>query len=151
MPLDTLIFVDTNIFLDLYRVRSGGDANLELLSHLDTIPQKLIVTDQVEMEFKRNRQHIVKTAIDGLKPIQAANISVPSFLTESQPGKMLNKHRADFNDQQAKLKGRLERALADPAQHDPVYQIAQRLFTSDVACRLCREDEAKYELSLIHI
>lgn len=146
MALNTLIFVDTNILLDLYRVRSGGDANLELLRHLETNQEKLIVTDQVEMEFKRNRQQIVKAAIDNLKPIQAASYPIPSFLTESQPGKMLDKNRADFNEQQAKLKARLERALAHPAQHDPVYQIAQRIFTSDSACRLGRENEAKYEV-----
>lgn len=52
MALNTLIFVDTNILLDLYRVRSGGDANLELLRHLETNQEKLIVTDQVEMEFR---------------------------------------------------------------------------------------------------
>lgn len=145
MGLNTLIFVDTNIFLDLYRSGTGGDANLALLKHLDANHEKLIVTDQVEMEFKRNRQHIVKGAIDSLK-VQPKTSTIPSFLTESQAQKMVDRHRAEFNKQIAKLQLRLQRALYQPAQNDPVYQIAQRLFTSEAACRLCRDDDAKYEV-----
>jgi hypothetical protein len=145
MPLSTLIFLDTNIFLDLYRVR-GGDSNVGLLAHIDQHHEKIITTDQVEMEFKKNREFELKTAIDALKPLKLDAYPVPPILGDSQPSKMLKKHATDFNEQLKRIRSRLERALRDPVQHDYVYQIAQRLFTSDSACRLTREHEAKEEV-----
>jgi predicted nucleic acid-binding protein len=46
-----LLFIDANILLDFYRART--DAALSLLKHLETISHKIIVTYQLEMEFKK--------------------------------------------------------------------------------------------------
>ena len=50
----THLFVDTNVWLDFYR--SSNDAGLSLLKHLQSISPQIIVTDQVEMEFRKHRQ-----------------------------------------------------------------------------------------------
>ena len=50
-----LIFIDTNILLDFYRVR-GPKEDLSILRHIDNNLDRFITTDQVEMEFKKNRQ-----------------------------------------------------------------------------------------------
>lgn len=97
------------------------------------------------MEFKHNRQQIVRAAITSLK-IQPKDYSIPSFLADSQAQKMLDRHRADFNNQITKIQKRLERALTHPTQNDPVYQVAQRMFTSDLASRLDRDDDVKYKI-----
>jgi len=49
-----LVFVDTNILLDFYRVR-GRDTSLSILDHLDNNKDRFIVTNQVEMKFKKHR------------------------------------------------------------------------------------------------
>ena len=59
--LDALIFVDTNIYLDFYRVR-GRDAGLSVLAQLGNYLDRLIVTSQVEMEFMKNRQAAILEA-----------------------------------------------------------------------------------------
>ena len=48
--MNTLLFIDTNILLDFYRVRSR-DAGFSTLRHLDQNHERLITTGQVEMEF----------------------------------------------------------------------------------------------------
>jgi hypothetical protein len=50
----TLIFIDTNILLDFYRVR-GREGDLSILDHIDENHDLIITTSQVEMEFKKNR------------------------------------------------------------------------------------------------
>lgn len=60
-----LIFIDTNIFLDFYRVES--EASLSLLRHVESVPEGLITTDQVEMEFPHNHQRVISIALQSLK------------------------------------------------------------------------------------
>lgn len=50
-----LVFIDTNIFLDLYRLGSGQGA-LRQLDLLNQVKDKIITTYQVEMEYKKHRQ-----------------------------------------------------------------------------------------------
>jgi len=56
------LFIDTNIWLDFYRSR-GADLSLKLLDHVRSISDKLIVTYQIEMEFKKNRQAAILESI----------------------------------------------------------------------------------------
>ncbi|WP_176440200.1 PIN domain-containing protein [Boseongicola aestuarii] len=48
-----LVFVDTNILLDFYRFR--GASALKQLKALEQNRAKLIVTEQVQMEFLKHR------------------------------------------------------------------------------------------------
>lgn len=59
--LDALIFIDTNIFLDFYRIRKS-DISLKYLSEIETHKEILILTNQVEMEFRKNRQTVILEA-----------------------------------------------------------------------------------------
>ena len=52
---EALIFIDTNIFLDFYRMRVRGE-NVDWLKKIDDNIERMISTDQVEMEFKKHRQ-----------------------------------------------------------------------------------------------
>lgn len=54
MAIKNLRFVDTNIWLDFYRARK--DAGLALLAHAEAVADRIIVTYQLETEFKKNRQ-----------------------------------------------------------------------------------------------
>jgi hypothetical protein len=47
--MSKLLFIDTNIYLDFYRIRS--EIKTPFLAHLEAIKEWLITTDQVEMEF----------------------------------------------------------------------------------------------------
>src|SRR5689334_14258966 len=74
-----LIFVDTNILLDFYRCRS--EAGLSLLEHIEKIRDRVIMTYQVEMEFKKNRQEALQETIKSLKV--PGGISIPCLFRDS--------------------------------------------------------------------
>jgi hypothetical protein len=52
ISMDALLFIDTNIFLDFYRVRGGGEG-LSLLQRVEEHHDRIITGDQVEMEYNR--------------------------------------------------------------------------------------------------
>ena len=61
MAIQNLLFIDTNIRLDFYRVRN--ETGLKLLAHTERLSDRLIVTYQLEGEFKRNRQAAILEGI----------------------------------------------------------------------------------------
>jgi hypothetical protein len=60
-----LLFIDTNIWLDFYRARN--ETGLALLEHAEAVAEKIIVTFQLESEFKRNRQTVILESMQELK------------------------------------------------------------------------------------
>jgi hypothetical protein len=124
MAVHNLLFVDTNIWLDFYRVRN--ETGLKLLQHVEAIADKLIVTYQLESEFKKNRQAAI---VEGMQELKAPpQISRPGIFSDAQATKIMARNLKDAEKRVKNLKTRLVRALEDPALHDPVYKVCQRLF-----------------------
>src|SRR5262245_46517114 len=105
----TLLFIDTNIWLDFYR--SNNDAGLSLLRRLKDISKHIIVTDQNEMEFNKNRQEEIFSSAKNLKAPQ--DISIPAFLT-SDESQSLEKPLKEAQDLVEKIKKHLPDRLKDP-------------------------------------
>src|ERR1044071_488878 len=101
----SLVFVDTNIFLDFYRVRSR-EVGMSILRHIDDNHPHLIMTGQVEMEFQKNRQAVILESHRGIKPADGSP-SIPSILAESKQSRALRRTQKDMQDLSAKLRKRL--------------------------------------------
>jgi RNase H-fold protein (predicted Holliday junction resolvase) len=136
--MNYLVFIDTNILLDFYRIRSK-DLNESLLSHIDKNHDKIITTMQVEMEFKKNRQQVILESINRIKQPDWSGITPPAFLSTAQPVKTIKRNREELEQQLKKLKKRLEVVLGNPGQNDPVYQTSQRLFKNSSKLNLNRD------------
>lgn len=134
-----LLFVDTNIWLDFYRART--EAGVGLLDHLDTIQDKLIITYQVEMEFKKHRQAAI---LEGFKALKGPD-AVPrlGLFSDAKSTRSLQRDIANAERRVNDLKDRLRRALAKPASHDPVYQVFQRCYHKSDHLALTRDSEEK--------
>lgn len=143
--MDALIFIDTNIFLDFYRYPQGS-AVLPILSHLDTNHDKIITGNQVEMEFKKNRQKVILDSIGLMKGPQWETFKVPVILSETQPAEAISKNREEIAKQSKKLQKRIEAVLREPAHNDIVYQTVQRLFRNDSSLNLTREDKIRFSI-----
>jgi hypothetical protein len=124
MPIKNLLFVDTNILLDFYRARN--ETGLQLLGRVAKLSDRLIVTYQLEMEFKKNRQAAILESIVGLGI--SLNISRPGVFSDSKATKAISRNLKEAEKHAHSLKNRLIRALEHPTKHDPVYKICQRLF-----------------------
>ncbi len=68
--LDTLLFVDTNILLDFYRIRKS-DVSTKYLEQLEACKDRLIIGSQVEMEYKKHRQGVI---VESLKNFTSVDV-----------------------------------------------------------------------------
>jgi hypothetical protein len=134
--IQKLLFVDTNIWLDFYRARN--DAGLALLTHAEAIASQIIVTYQLETEFKKNRQTAI---LEGMQELKApSGILRPGIFSDAKATKVLNKSLKEAEKRVKSLKGRLAKVLENPATHDPVYQSCQRIFHKEDHLVLTRKD-----------
>jgi hypothetical protein len=137
--MSSLLFIDTNIYLDFYRF--SNDVSLSLLKRVDDNRNIVITTEQVEMEFKKNRQGEILKALAEIKPQNSAQLNVPSFLKESKYKGTSKRLIKEWDNFATKLILRTEKLLESPGRYDPVYKILQRLFKEKGACHLTCEGE----------
>jgi len=135
-----LIFIDTNIWLDFYRARN--ETGLALLSHVEAVANKVIVTYQLESEFKRNRQKVILESIQELKA--PGQVPRPGIFSDAKASEILSKSLREADKRVRTLKARLKKVIANPAAHDPVYQACQRVFHKDDSLVLTRENELRH-------
>ena len=143
--MSTLIFIDTNIYLDFYRVR-GTDATLSILKHFDENHDRIITTSEVEMEYKKNRQRVIIESLSNLKPQDSSNLIVPAFLRESKRNRSIIKRQKSLSSQIQKLKDRTAKLIESPGRNDPVYMTLQRLFKAKGDCHLTRNDKVRFQI-----
>jgi hypothetical protein len=137
--LKKLLFVDTNIWLDFYRTRN--EAGLALLKHVEAVSNKIIVTYQLESEYKKNRQAAILEGMQELKP--PGQIPRPGIFSDAKSTQVLNKSLKEAEKRVKDLKSRLTKALENPSGNDPVYQACQRIFHKTDSLVLSRENPAK--------
>mgnify|MGYP000895662078 CR=1 FL=1 len=141
---DPLLFIDTNIILDFYRVRNGS-VRVEFLDQIEQNYRSIILTSQVEMEYKKHRQKVI---IDSLKELKTdiGNSSIAPILNNSQPATMMNRKIKEYKEQYRLLKGRISAILNDPSKNDMVYQTMNRVFKKDWDFHQNRTDEERYRI-----
>jgi predicted nucleic acid-binding protein len=138
---NALIFVDTNIFLDFYRAYK--DVSLSLLRHIENNHDRFITTNQVEMEYKKNRQRVI---VDSLSRFRTPNwdaLTVPSFLTETQASKTIEKNKKDIVRQQGTLRKRIDKVLRHPSRNDDIYKVLQKVFLNTGPYNLTRKKKIR--------
>lgn len=120
-------FIDTNIFLDLYR--ANNETSLELLQRICASPSKYITTDQVEMEFLSNRQTVISASLSQINSTYP-NVAIPSFLKSSKHSSDLTENRQAFEKVVKSVRIEVEKLLSEPAANDPVYKLALQFFSN---------------------
>jgi predicted nucleic acid-binding protein len=143
--MDAIIFIDTNIFLDFYRIRSS-DISLSYLDLIDKNHDKIITGNQIEMEFKKNRQKIILESIAKIKTPNWESLTPPAILSEAKPSDVIKKKKLEIAKQQKKLRDRILKILKNPATHDPVYKTLQRLFKNNSNLNLNREKKIRFTI-----
>lgn len=140
--ISKLLFVDTNIWLDFYRARN--EAGLKLLRHLEALSDKIIVTYQLEMEYKKHRQDAI---IEGMESLKApSNITRPGILSDASAVKSLKTAIKNAEDRVKKLRQTYSKVLKKPSSHDPVYQAVQRIFHKSDPLVLHLDDTIRHKI-----
>ena len=140
-----LIFVDTNIFLDFYRL-GGGSSKLTLLDVLLRHADLLITGSQIEMEFKKNRQVTIRSFIKNNTAPDFSQIKVPAFLADASISKTLSQQTDSIKKTYKKIQANLSQVLHNPSEKDPVYVKAQKIFKTSSPLNLNRTNELRFEI-----
>jgi hypothetical protein len=119
--LDTLLFVDTNVLLDFYRIRKTN-ISLKYLERLEACKDRLIIGSQVEMEYKKNRQRVIVEALTNFGIPDWGKLSAPALVADLTAMKMIDKKKKEISKQRDKVHDKIQNILSDPIQHDPVYK-----------------------------
>lgn len=143
--LDALIFIDTNIFLDFYRIRKS-DTSLKYLNLIDKHKDKIITTSQVEMEFKKNRQNVLLEGIGKLKIIDGGEVSIPTILSQTKAAQLVGKKKKEILQQQTRLKNKIDKIFKNPNFNDPVYKSLQKLFKTKSDLNLDRSNKDRLKI-----
>jgi len=141
---NTLIFIDTNIFLDFYRIQ--GESRLSMLEHISRNSDIIITSNQVQMEFKKNRQ---KVMVDSWKQLQTPNwsgLTAPAFLADTQLAKAIIKNSRYLEDQHKRLKNQLSVNLKNPSKYDKVFKAMEKLFDNNGPYNLTRNKSIRYKI-----
>ncbi|EHA6961140.1 DUF4935 domain-containing protein, partial [Vibrio parahaemolyticus] len=102
LKLDALIFIDTNILLDFYRIRRS-DISMEYLNRLEDCKDRLILGSQVEMEYKKNRQKVILETLNRYSKPDWNKLTPPTLLAASQAAQQIEKHKKQIETQQKKI------------------------------------------------
>src|SRR5262245_6200237 len=119
-----LLFVDTNIWLDFYRVRN--DVALSLLDDLMKVSPSIIVTHQSAVEFKANRLVALREGFASLS--SPPPIASPGFFSNAKAVAGIKSHLKEVEARVQKLRQQLLKAVARPTVSDPVFKTFQRIF-----------------------
>ncbi len=143
--LDALIFIDTNIFLDFYRIRSSN-ISMKYLEQIENHLDLIITSSQVEMEFKKNRQSVILESIIEINKIGTTTGNIPAILSDLKVVEMIAKSRKEIKQRQKKLKDKIEKILKNPKYNDPVYKSLQKLFLHKSDIILNRENKTRFTI-----
>lgn len=122
-----LLFVDTNVFLDLYRSEQSASA-ADILEHLGAVQDQLIWTEQVAMEWAKNRQESVRSVLNALQQPGWERLQIPGVFARSEAHQSIRKAKAAVAQNVKSLQRQLEKVLTDPSNYDDVYVWLMQLF-----------------------
>ena len=143
--LDALIFVDTNILLDFYRIRQS-DISLEYLKRLEDCKNRLIIGSQIEMEYKKNRQRAILESLNRYAEPDWGKLTPPALVASMQAAKTIEKKKKEISTQQKKISEKIIKILHNPSANDPVYQSLQRIFGNNSPYNLNRSDKHRFAI-----
>lgn len=138
----TYIFVDTNIFLDFYR--GNNEATLGLLEKLRSVKESIISTYQVEMEFKNNRQKVIKETLSSIS--FEPKVSLPAVFRDSATGKSLANLKGDAKKKLGIVKRRFLKLLKNPKSTDNVFQALEDIFHNPSSHVLTRNMDVRHSV-----
>jgi PIN domain len=141
--VNPLIFVDANILLDFYGA-PFGNAGLTLLQRINNHHDVIITGDQVEMEFKKNRQRVIRESF-GKVIVSSAQVTLPAFLVGSPEEKELKRLQTEMDAQANAIKDSVKAMLRDPTS-DPVYDVVEALVRADTPFSLSRKKPERTEI-----
>ncbi len=117
------ILIDTNIYLDFYRASHHNDSIFELLERNF---ESIIITDQIVMEFDRNREKILLDLKLRFSNESKIDQFSSLFLLTKKEFNALSKAQSTYNKERRALIEIINKAITEPST-DSVYVFFNKL------------------------
>jgi len=105
------------------------DVSLGILKRINKYYGDIITTDQVCMEFLKNRQVAILDALNQMKALPAFR-EIPGFLHAESIVETLIKGQNEVSGLIQDLKEKVQETLKKPGDADPVFAVADGLFAN---------------------
>lgn len=106
------LFVDTNVFLDFFRLSSGDLEEVRKIARLEAHGHvNLLISDVVVDEFKRNRESVIAAALAQFKK-SSCELNRPNIIRAYAESDGLEEIQRNFRSTQKSLCERVEREAA---------------------------------------
>jgi hypothetical protein len=132
-----LIFIDTNKLLDFYR--QGGKSAFGLVDILLSQRDRVILTEQVWVEFRKHRQKLMDELWHKVEVAKSSTDPLPAAFKEYKHSKFLQDD-VIFDKAKDQIKREIEDLIWKPDE-DPVYDRLMQLYRSESALHLRRTSE----------
>ncbi len=130
--LDALIFIDTNILLGFYKIT--GNNETEFLNIINDNIKHFIITEQVEMEFFKNRSNVLDGMLKNFKKPDTNNLNLPQFFRKEY-GECIKKYKTYINKKFKKINDSLIanfKLIKDsPEENDGVFKNLIKIFENN--------------------
>src|SRR5262249_19697991 len=113
-----LLFVDANVFLDFYRF--PGKSAKRTLEAVNRHKKSLITTEQIWMEFLKNRQNVINNSLEAM---QTKFPCLPAIAQDIEGTHQWQDHTQKMTKMLDKLRTHIESMLREPSQNDPIYNL----------------------------
>lgn len=140
-----LIFIDTNILLDFYRIRGDG-SSLSILDKINNNHDIIITGSQIEMEYKKNRQRAILESLGQLKSPDTGKLTEPAFIEKSKYVQAIKKRKDEIKKHTKNLTEKVEKILRNPSGNDDVYKSLQKLFKFKSDYNLSRTNKERFKI-----
>ena len=137
-----LVFVDTNILLDFYRLR--GSSALRQLKVLERHKDLIITSDQVRMEYLKHRQRVIIETLSEIK--KPATQKLPPIFADYTPAKMMKKHIENSEKKHKEVMSKAQNIIVDPSHHDEVFKHLNRIFETNTIRNLNESKKVRFEI-----
>jgi PIN domain len=138
-----LVFIDTNKWLRFYMGLREEQA-VEILQSTEANASRLIMTEQVHVEFLKHRQQHLVEAIAKLTAAGAEAVLPPPVLRT--PQSQVDKKLGDLQKAVAAERKHIEAILLKPRTHDAVFRLVTTLAESGGPLVLSRQSDQWAEL-----
>lgn len=126
----TLLFIDTNILLDFYRAPQS-DLSLEVFDSLLEHPDHLIISDQVRIEFQRNRNQTIQKYLESLPKNVEKDSIAPVLLSKTEEAKEIEQFASNLQCKLVSLRKTLNDIWWNPKDKDMAYKKIMPIFDID--------------------
>ena len=119
---------------------------MKFLEKIEVYKDRLILSSQVEMEYKKNRQTVILDSLGKCATPDWGKLIIPALVSETRAAEMIKKNKKEITKQQKLISEKIRNILEKPTNHDEIYKLLQRIFKHKSDFNLNRGSKRRFAI-----